>query len=133
MGIDVAPGHKPSDSMEATTRVEIRLEASTMVLYVSVVLLAALVAIKNSAASGDPKLLELIWGTTLGLALAHFFAFRMSSRLIRGTAFYRGDLQIALAQVGGAAAVAGLCTIPVVALPTSSEDDVVRLLLGLLL
>jgi hypothetical protein len=60
-------------------RVEIGLESSTMVLYVSVVLLAALVALDTSAdIISDTELLGLIWGTTLGLALAHYFAFRVS-------------------------------------------------------
>ena len=103
-----------------------------MALYVSVVLLATLVALDDRA-TGDAELIGLIWGTTLGLALAHYFAFRMSSRLVRGTSFHRGDLDIAAAQASGAIAVAVLCTIPVVVLPADSEYDVVRFLLGLLL
>ena len=118
--------------MEPTDRVEISLEASTMALYVSVVLLATLVAI-DTEDTGDVELLALIWGTTLGLALAHFFVFRMSSRLVRGSTFHRRDLHLAFAQLGGAGAVAVLCTIPIALLPASSEIDVVRLLLGLLL
>ena len=112
-------------------RQELRLEASTMALYVSVVLLATLAALDDTAE--DAELVALIWGTTLGLALVHFFAFRMSSRLVRGTSFHRRDLNIAAAQVGGAIAVAVLCTIPVVVLRTDAEYDVVRFLLGLLL
>ena len=112
---------------------EARLEASTMALYVSVVLLAALVALRDSTDTDQTELLQLIWGTTLGLALAHFYAFRVSSRLIRGRPFDRGDLRSALAQLVGASAVAVLCTIPVVLLPSPTEDDMVRLWIGLLL
>jgi hypothetical protein len=103
-----------------------------MALYVSVVLLAALVALEDGDI-GDAELIGLIWGTTLGLALAHYFAFRMSSRLVRGSSFDGRDLAIAKAQAGGAVAVAALCTLPVVLLPAESEADVVRLVLGLLL
>jgi hypothetical protein len=116
---------------ESDLRLELRLEASTMALYVSVVLLATLAALDDT--TEDAELVALIWGTTLGLALAHFFAFRMSSRLVRGTSFHRRDLDIAVAQAGGAIAVAALCTIPVLVLRTDAEYDVVRLLLGLLL
>ena len=112
---------------------EARLEASTMALYVSVVLLAALVALRDATDTDQTELLQLIWGTTLGLALAHFYAFRVSSRLIRGRPFDRGDLRSALAQLVGASAVAVLCTIPVALLPSPTEDDMVRLWIGLLL
>lgn len=112
---------------------EAMLEASTMALYVSVVLLAALVALRDSTEASQTELLEVIWGTTLGLALAHFYAFRVSSRLIRGRPFDRGDLRTALAQLLGAAAVAALCTVPVVLLPAPAEDNVVRLWIGILL
>ncbi|MFO7590132.1 MAG: hypothetical protein R6X23_04445 [Acidimicrobiia bacterium] len=44
--------------------------------------------------------------STIGLALAHFFAFRMSSRLVRGSSFHRHDLDLAVAQIGGAVSVA---------------------------
>lgn len=104
-----------------------------MALYVSVVLLAALVALRDSTDTDQTELLQLIWGTTLGLALAHFYAFRVSSRLVRGRPFDRADLRSALAQLVGASAVAVLCTIPVVLLPSPTEDDMVRLWIGLLL
>ena len=114
-------------------RVEASLEASTMALYVSVVLLATLVALRDTAFGNQTELLAVIWSTTIGLALAHLYAFRVSSRLVRGRPFHRGDMETALAQLGGAVAVASLCTIPVVVLPSTSEGNVVRLLLGLLL
>jgi hypothetical protein len=119
--------------VEPAESVEIRLEASTMALYVSIVLLATLAAIDDTSDPSDVRLLEVIWGTTLGLALAHFFAFRISSRLVRGSSFHRHDVRIACAQLGGAVGVALLCSIPVVLLAPHSENDVTRLLLALLL
>ena len=104
-----------------------------MALYVSVVLLAALVALRRSSDTSEADLIGLIWGTTLGLALAHFYAFRMSSRLVRGKSFDRHDMVSAFAQLGGASAVALLCTIPILVLPASSESGIIRLLLALLL
>ena len=74
-----------------------------MALYVSIILLGALVTVGSGTANRE--LLSIIWGTTIGLALAHFFAFRIASRLHRGFAAHRGDLVIAYAQAGGAAAV----------------------------
>jgi len=123
----------PRLAMAADEKSELSLEGATMALYVAVVLLASLVVLKDNRNANDVDLVELIWGTTLGLALAHFFAFRISSRLVRRTSFDRHDMRMALAQLGGAAAVALLCTIPVVLLPADSEDDAIRLVLGLLL
>jgi hypothetical protein len=114
-------------------RAELTLESSTMALYVSVVLLAALVALEDGATHDDGEMLGLIWGTTLGLALAHYFAFRVASRLVRGTTFHKRDGEIALAQLGGAALVAALCSIPVLLFPDSSKNDFVRLELAFLL
>ena len=114
-------------------RTELTLEVSTMALYVSVVLFAALVALEDGATTGDGEILGLIWGTTIGLALAHYFAFRVASRLVRGTSFHKRDGEIALAQLGGAAMVAALCTIPVLIFPDSSKNDFVRFELAILL
>ena len=109
------------------------LEGATMALYVTVVLLAALVVLKGGTDVSDQELAELVWGTTVGLALAHLFAFRISSRLVRGVSFDRNDLAVAGAQLGGAAAVAALCTIPIIVLPEGSADDAIRIMLGLLM
>ena len=117
----------------ADHRTELRLEVSTMALYVSVVLLAALVALEDGATTGDREMLGLIWGTTIGLALAHYFAFRVASRLVRGTTFHKRDGEIALAQLSGAAIVAALCTVPVLLMPDSSKNDYVRFELAILL
>ena len=121
------------DPHRADHQTELQLEVSTMALYVSVVLLAALVALEDSATTGDREMLGLIWGTTIGLALAHYFAFRVASRLVRGTTFHKRDGEIALAQLTGAAIVAALCTIPVLLMPDSSKNDYVRFELAILL
>ncbi len=103
-----------------------------MALYVSIVLLAAMVAIDGDELVHDRELFYLIWGTTLGLAIAHWVAFTMASGLVRG-GFDRESTVLALTQLTGATAVALVCTLPVLLLPGDSQADVVRLVLGLIL
>jgi hypothetical protein len=111
-------------------RREVVREAMTMALYVAVCLLAALSALDESADHGHVRVLGIIWGTAIGLVLAHIYAFRMSTRLVAAGEVPRADRELALSQVVGAAFVALLCTIPVVVLAPTSELDTVRLLLA---
>src|SRR4051794_11711927 len=95
-----------------------------MALYVSITLLAALTATDRN----DPHLnvLALIWGTTVGLALAHWFAFTLASRLvgpIEGPATAEKEL---LAEMTGAVGVAAVATLVVVVLPTHLEWEGAR-------
>lgn len=103
-----------------------------MALYVSIVLLAAMVAINEDELVHDDELFYLIWGTTLGLAIAHWVAFTMASRLVHGR-LNREDLLLAASQLSGAGAVAVVCTVPVLLLPGDTQADVVRLVLGFIL
>jgi hypothetical protein len=95
-----------------------------MALYVSITLLAALTATDRN----DPHLnvLALIWGTTVGLALAHWFAFTLASRLvgpIDGPVSAEKEL---LAEMAGAAGVAVVATLAVIVLPTHLEWEGAR-------
>lgn len=90
-----------------------------MALYVSITLLATLAVLPDG--HGDPSegirgapLLGVIWGTTLGLALVHWYAFTIASRGVHEGRRRRGDVELGLAQLAGAALVAVLATIPVV-------------------
>jgi hypothetical protein len=56
-------------------RDHLRKEAWTMALYVTICLLAALTALENVVAVPG-QVFGLVWGTTIGLALAHLFAFQ---------------------------------------------------------
>ena len=95
-------------------------EAATMVLYVSVVEIAELAAIPESHFAhgrvtgpvGGP-LLAIVWGTAVGLALAHWFAFRIAAPAFRGDSPSRRDTRIGLAQLGGAVLVAAVSSLPV--------------------
>lgn len=104
-----------------------------MVLYLSIVMIATLAALPAGADAGDGhgssgvhgvQLLGLIWGTTIGLALAHWFAFRLTAKAFGGGKADEKDFVIGLAQLAGAALVAALCTIPVVLVGDETEVQV---------
>jgi len=79
----------------------------TMVLYLSIVLLATLAALPSGIdGSGEGHgtggvhgldLVWLIWGTTIGLALAHWFAFRLTVRAFSGENPTQSDLYVGIA------------------------------------
>lgn len=121
-------------------RVDALREAMTMTLYLSIVLLATLTALPSGAEAADGHgegvhgvgLLGLIWGTTIGLALAHWFAFRLTARAFGGGNVSDKDVQVGLAQLAGAAFVAVLCTIPVVVVGDANEVQVTTFVPALL-
>jgi hypothetical protein len=91
-----------------------------MALYVSVVEIAELVAIPqhhfgDGRATGPvgAQLLAIVWGTALGLALAHWFAFQVAAPAFRGDHITGHNARVGLAQVGGAVFVAAASSIPV--------------------
>lgn len=101
-------------------RHEFLREAMIMSLYISIVLLAAVSSLPDTfgddAEGGVLRLAATIWGTTIGLALAHWFAFTVVAIGYRGGAISKNDVKAGGIQVGAAAAVALLTTIPVVML-----------------
>jgi hypothetical protein len=100
-----------------------------MALYVAICLLAALTAVSDQATS-EVDSFKIVWGTTVGLAVAHWFAFRVSARLVASGQVRRHDAEAAGAQLVGALAVAVLATVPIVVLPDDVEFEVVRLFLA---
>jgi hypothetical protein len=58
-------------------------ESLTMGLYITISLLAVLSAKPDGGGSSD--VLSLVWGTTLGLTLAHWLAFQLTARLFAGS------------------------------------------------
>lgn len=104
----------------AEGRAEILREAATMILYVSVIEIAELFSLpEDHFAHGrvtgpvGTTLLAIIWGTAVGLALAHWFAFRVAAPGFRGESPTKHDAQIGLAQLAGAVFVAAVSSIPV--------------------
>jgi len=91
-----------------------------MVLYVSVIEIAELFSLpedhfSNGHATGPvgAALLAIIWGTAVGLAIAHWFAFRIAAPGFRGERPSKHDAQVGLAQVAGAMFVAAVSSVPV--------------------
>jgi hypothetical protein len=119
----------PHAEHRALPPAEVRKEAYTMALYVAICLLAALAAIPDPT-HGDGEVFLVIWGTTIGLTVAHLFAFQVSARLVAEGKVRRHDAVATTAQLAGAVAVALLATVPVILMPASSELDVVRLVLA---
>ena len=82
-------------------------------------LVATFVALPSGADGGahegvhGPGLVALIWGTAIGLAIAHWFAFRITASVFGNGKVEDKDVKIGFAQLGAAAVVAALCSIPV--------------------
>jgi hypothetical protein len=103
----------------------LRHEGVTMALYVAVCLLAALAALANSVLTRG-VVFEVVWTTTLGLAIAHLFAFLLAGRLIEGGKITKETRSATYAQMSGALLVAALVTAAVVVVPTTDELDAAR-------
>jgi uncharacterized BrkB/YihY/UPF0761 family membrane protein len=113
--------------LELRTNDDMRREAYSMSLYVSIVLFSALSVFDDShpPGPGDVFLLEL--GTTIGLVLAHGFASWVSTRIV-GTASDDVDAwDLLRVQLGGALAVGSLAMLAVVIAPPSMELPAARL------
>ena len=94
-----------------------------MALYVAICLLAALTVASHGELAHRSTVLKIFWGTTLGLALAHWFAFRLSSRLVASGALRRSDAEVALAQLLCSVVVAILATLAVLVFDGEAELD----------
>lgn len=87
-------------------------EAMTMALYISLSLLAVLVALPADRASTGAAAAVTIVATALGLALAHHVAFRLSSRLVDKGLVTAESLHLLGAQMCGAGSVAVVAALP---------------------
>jgi hypothetical protein len=108
---------------------EWRREFYTMAFYLVVVLDAALVAISP----GHQSALGVIWGTTIGLVLAHLFAFDLAARFVSGGHFSRADGSLASAQLAAGVGISWLASIPLVFFSHGTEISVVRFELAALI
>jgi hypothetical protein len=121
-----------AETAVATDRAELFREATVMVLYVAVVEIGELAALPERHGSGDHvsgplggALLAIIWGTVVGLALAHCFAFQLAAPAFRGDRPRRGDWKISAAQLTGATFVALLSSLPVLLFSGAREQETV--------
>jgi hypothetical protein len=87
-------------------------EAVTMALYLSLSLLAVLLAVPTSTAQSEGDPVGLVLLTAVGLLVAHLLAFAISSRLVsRGVLDAQARL-VGFAQIVGGLAVVVLVTVP---------------------
>jgi hypothetical protein len=106
--------HEVEDEVEDASHARERLrEGVTMALYISLSLLAVLVAQPTSLAPGASKSPALtIVLTSVGLIVAHWLAFRLSTRLV-----HRGQLSAANVELIGAQLIGGLAVTVVAVIP----------------
>ena len=120
---------KAAESSRQGTQEQGLREALTMALYVSLVLSAEFVAVDGHLDS-EWFALSVIWGTALGLTLAHIFAFNLSTLLFSGGRFESDALVAISVQVGATATVAAVLSIPFLVLRLSEAIDLDRYLVA---
>ncbi|MGW5240503.1 hypothetical protein ACWEOW_16360 [Monashia sp. NPDC004114] len=110
---------------------ELRRDALTMALYVAIGLIGALSLFDTTLAGTTAlRLVETIWGITLGLVLAHVFAFVVAAHVAGEGSLRRHDGEAAVAHLVGGLAVAIVATLAVLLVPESAELRIVRLVLA---
>lgn len=107
-------------------------EAVTMALYVGVVLAAEFVAVEEHAVD-ERSTVAIIWGTAIGVALAHVFAFNLAARLFAGGPITPGTRTAVWAQLATAAGVALVVTVPFFFLSLGPALDAAGFLLAALI
>ena len=105
----------------------LRREADMMAFYLGLTLLVAL----NVTHDEDPpplrELLLIIWGTTVGLALAHWFAFTLAALLVRDPQLAHPPGEVVASQVVMAVALALVASVVVAVAPTSAQVPTARI------
>ncbi|HET8929499.1 MAG TPA: hypothetical protein VFN21_02460 [Acidimicrobiales bacterium] len=92
-----------------------------MGLTVSLALLVALTAGSDTAPHSKLDVLIVVWGTTIGLALSHWFALFVSTRLTAEPDETTSALELLISQTAMAAVVAATATIPVLVLSNAFD------------
>ena len=94
-----------------------------MGFYVAVALIAALTAGSDGAEHTQLDVLGIVWGTTVGLALAHWFAMILSARVVHDPDLHHTPTEMLYSQLVMAVGVALVATVVVAVL----SDDLERL------
>ena len=110
-----------------------------MMLYVSIVLLVEVAALPagdegNSAAGPTGwQLVAILWGTTIGLALAHWFAFQVSEQGLSNREVRHEARDEIVGEISGAAIVATIASLPVIFLAEDTAQKVLPYVLALII
>ena len=108
---------------------ELLREVTTMALYVSLSILAVLIALPVAQNDNRVQAGLTVLATGLGLVLAHHLSFRMSSRLANGGLLSPQSVEALTAQALGGLPVAVLAALPVFALGEEPGEVVSEVLL----
>lgn len=124
------PDQSATPSGEGSTHeLELTREVLTMALYVSLSLLAVIIALPVNVEDNRVHAGFLVMVTGFGLVLAHHVAFRMSSRLVNEGLLTAESRTALTAQALGGIPVAVLAAIPVFVLGESPGEEVTEVLL----
>jgi hypothetical protein len=99
----------------------LRREADMMGFYVAVALIAALTAGNDHTEHTQLGVLGIVWGTTVGLAIAHWFAMILSARVVQDPALHHTPLEMLYSQLVMAVGVAAVASVVVVVLSSDLE------------
>jgi FtsH-binding integral membrane protein len=129
--IETRHGSAAEEQAAAEERLRERVrEGVTMALYVSLSLLAVMVALPTDVGPGASESpAATIALTAAGLILAHILAFRISARLVGRGRVAADHLEILGAQLLGGATVTLVAVVPVLLLGAPAGVDIAELLL----
>jgi len=100
----------PDATDDSGIRAHVAREAVTMLVYLAIVLLALLASIGDE--EDATRQVALIWGTAIGLGIAHLFAFRPTAIVASGGRPSEQDLRIGLGVAVAAFLAATVATVP---------------------
>ena len=115
------------DILEVAPHQHARREAVTLGLYLSIVILALLVGL--SADDSVEHQMQLIWGTAIGLSVAHLFAYRMTAVFAAGGKMSEEDWYSILGMTIATVVIAGLATVPYLLIDDPLNANTVAMLL----
>jgi hypothetical protein len=101
-----------------------------MALYVCLVLAAEFVALSEQA-DEEPLALAAIWGTTIGLILAHLFAFNLSEQMFGEVHFDQETRASIVLQLVAGVIVAAAVSLPIVVFGVSTGTEIAALAVAL--
>ena len=120
------PGGQPDAVPEELEQVH---EALTMALYVSLSLLAVLLALPVGHEDNRVEAGFTVMVTAIGLVLAHHLAFRLSTRLVNGGLLTPQSVEALKAQALGGLPVAVIAAVPVFLFGETVGEDLAELVL----
>lgn len=127
--LDDGSGRERHTAGTVRARREVVREGVTMALYITISLLAVLVAVPAGDHS-SVAMLGTIWGTAIGLTMAHVLAFRLSAKLVSAGELAAQERFAIAAQAAASATVAAVASLPMLVTDGEAALGMSRLLLS---